>query len=151
MTPTSYYSIYVRFLSKVEDEYFASLDDTQLNSALYPLLLSAVNSFARVAEHNLRDRDEEEKTFVEELSEDEIEVLAILMKPAWLQRYINNSRKIEVQYYDAGIKTYSPNENLRNLTVLYQQYLMDSRGALTEYTKGTVSITSKLSGISSNT
>ena len=150
MTGTSYYDVYVRFLSKVEDEYLASLDDTKLNSALYPLLLGAINSFARIAEHNLRDRDESEKAFTDTLSEDEIEVLGIAMTPVWLQRYINSSRKIEQQYYDAGIKTYSPNENLRNLTVLYQQYLGDARVALTEYTKKTVSITSELSGISSD-
>ena len=52
MKITEYYDIYVRFLSKVEDEYLASLDDEQMHRTLYPLLLSAINSFARLAEHN---------------------------------------------------------------------------------------------------
>ena len=114
MKITEYREIYERFLSKIEDEYLASLDEEQLNTALYPLLLSAINDFSRIAEHNLRKRDERSKVFYETLSEDEIEVLAVLMKPVWLERYLNSSRKIEQQYYDAGIKTYSPNENLRN-------------------------------------
>ena len=134
MKITEYYDVYVRFLSKVEDEYLASLEDEEIHKNLYPLMLSAINSFARIAEHNLRKRDERARVFYETLSDDEIEVLAILMKPAWLERYINSSRKIEQQYYDAGIKTYSPNENLRNLTTLDQQYLADGRKALTEYT-----------------
>ncbi len=147
MKITQYYDIYIRFLSKVEDEYLASLDEDQLHLALYPILLSAINSFARLSEHDLRKRDERGRVFFETLSEDEIEVLAVCMKPVWLERYINSSRKIEQQYYDAGIKTYSPNENLRNLTVLYQQYLADMRKALTEYTYKRVSVVGNLGGL----
>jgi hypothetical protein len=147
MKITEYSQVYISFLSKIEDEYLASLDDEQLHLSLYPLLLSAINSFARIAEHDLRARDERAKVFSETLSPDEIEVLAILMKPVWLERYINSSRKIEQQYYDAGIKTYSPNENLRNLTTLYQQYLADGRKAMTEYTYKRVSIVGNFSGL----
>lgn len=148
MKITEYYDVYIRFLSKIEDEYLASLDsEEKLHIALYPILLSAINSFARISEHNLRKRDERAHIFYETLTDDEIEVLAICMKPVWLERYINSSRKIEQQYYDAGIKTYSPNENLRNLTTLYQQYLSDMRKALTEYTYKRVSIVGNLGGL----
>jgi hypothetical protein len=148
MKITEYYDVYVRFLAKIEDEYLASLKtEEELHVALYPLLLSAINSFARISEHNLRKRDERAHVFYETLSDDEIEVLAICMKPVWLERYINSSRKIEQQYYDAGIKTYSPNENLRNLTTLYQQYLADMRKALTEYTYKRVSIVGNFGGL----
>ena len=139
--------MYVRFLSKIEDEYLASLTDEELHVALYPLLLSAINSFSRLSEHNLRNRDERSQVFFETLSEDEIEVLAVCMKPIWLERYMNNSRKIEQQYYDAGIKTYSPNENLRNLTNMYQQYLADARKARTEYTYKRVSVVGNFHGV----
>ena len=147
MKITEYYDVYMRFLAKVEDEYLASLDEDKLHVALYPILLSAINSFARISEHNLRKRDERAHVFYETLTDDEIEVLAICMKPVWLERYINSSRKIEQQYYDAGIKTYSPNENLRNLTVLYQQYLADMRKALHEYTYKRVSIVGNFGGL----
>ena len=144
---TEYSDVYVRFLSKIEDEYLASLNDDEVNKALYPIMLGAINSFARIAEHNLRKRDERAHVFYEKLSDDEVEVLAILMKPIWLERYMNSSRKIEQQYYDAGIKTYSPNENLRNLTVMYQQYLADARAAKTEYTYKRVSVTGNFHGV----
>lgn len=145
---TEYNVIYERFLSKISDDYLASLEtESALNAALYPILLSAINGFSRISEHNLRKRDEENKTFDEELSDDEIETLAILMRPAWLERYLNNSKKIEQQYYDAGIKTYSPNENLRNLTAMYQQYLSDARLAKTEYNYKRVSITGNFHGV----
>ena len=144
---TTYQQIYERFLSKIEDEYLASLNDDELNSSLYPLLLGAINGFSRISEHNLRKRDERSHVFYETLTEDEIEVLAILMKPLWLERYLNSSRKIEQQYYDAGIKTYSPNENLRNLTAMYQQYLADARKAKTEYTYKRVSVVGNFHGV----
>lgn len=144
---TTYQQVYERFLSKVEDEYLASLNDDELNSSLYPLLLGAINGFSRISEHNLRKRDERSHVFYETLSEDEIEVLAILMKPLWLERYLNSSRKIEQQYFDAGIKTYSPNENLRNLTAMYQQYLADARKAKTEYSYKRVSVVGNFHGV----
>lgn len=147
MKITEYQEIYERFLSKIEDEYLATLDEERLHLSLYPLLLSAINDFARIAEHNLRKRDEKNHVFYETLTDDEIEVLAILMRPAWLERYLNSSRKIEQQYYDAGIKTYSPNENLRNLTTMYQQYLLDARKAKTEYTYKRVSIVGNFHGV----
>ena len=147
MKITEYKEVYARFLSKVEDEYLASLTDEELHVALYPLLLSAINSFSRLSEHNLRNRDERSQVFFETLTEDEIEVLAVCMKPVWLERYMNSSRKIEQQYYDAGIKTYSPNENLRNLTNMYQQYLADARKARTEYTYKRVSVVGNFHGV----
>jgi hypothetical protein len=147
MKITEYKEIYARFLSKIEDEYLASLTDEELHVALYPLLLSAINSFSRLSEHNLRNRDERSQVFFETLTEDEIEVLAVCMKPVWLERYMNSSRKIEQQYYDAGIKTYSPNENLRNLTNMYQQYLADARKARTEYTYKRVSVVGNFHGV----
>jgi len=147
MKITQYQDIYVAFLSMVEDDQLATLDDKGIDSQLYPVLLAAINDFARFAEHNLRKRDERARVFYETLSEDEIQVLAICMKPKWLERYINSSRKIEQQYYDAGIKTYSPNENLRNLTSLYQQYLVDARKAITEYTYKRVSIVGNFGGV----
>ena len=147
MKITEYKEIYARFLSKIEDEYLASLTDEELHVALYPLLLSAINSFSRLSEHNLRNRDERSQVFFETLTEDEIEVLAVCMKPVWLERYMNSIRKIEQQYYDAGIKTYSPNENLRNLTNMYQQYLADARKARTEYTYKRVSVVGNFHGV----
>ena len=123
------------------------LVQSELNSSLYPLLLGAINGFSRISEHNLRKRDERSHVFYETLSEDEIEVLAILMKPLWLERYLNSSRKIEQQYFDAGIKTYSPNENLRNLTAMYQQYLADARKAKTEYSYKRVSVVGNFHGV----
>ena len=147
MKITEYKEIYARFLSKIEDESLASLTDEELHVALYPLLLSAINSFSRLSEHNLRNRDERSQVFFETLTEDEIEVLAVCMKPVWLERYMNSSRKIEQQYYDAGIKTYSPNENLRNLTNMYQQYLADARKARTEYTYKRVSVVGNFHGV----
>ncbi len=147
MKITQYQDIYTAFLSQVDDELLANSTDEQINAQLYPVLLAAINDFARISEHNLRKRDERNKVFYETLSEDEIEVLAICMKAAWLERYINSSRKIEQQYYDAGIKTYSPNENLRNLTTLYQQYLADARKAKTEYTYKRVSVVGNFGGL----
>ena len=140
MKITEYYDVYMRFLAKIEDEYLASLDEDKLHVALYPILLSAINSFCRISEHNLHKRDERARVFYETLTDDEIEVLAICMKPVWLERYINSSRKIEQQYYDAGIKTYSPNETMKNLLELHDGYYKRLKNRLTEYGYKTIDI-----------
>ena len=71
MKITQYQDIYTAFLSQVDDELLANSTDEQINAQLYPVLLAAINDFARISEHNLRKRDERNKVFYETLSEDE--------------------------------------------------------------------------------
>lgn len=146
---TDYMEIYEQFLSAVTDDRFAEMSQEELMVDLLPLLKRAIYYLCRIAKeteyralpgYNLHDRDDVEYRFGEKLGDHEIECLAWAMVVSWLEQQINSSRLIEQQYYDAGIKTYSPNETMRNLITLHDDYYKKLRNRLTEYGYKTIDI-----------
>lgn len=146
---TDYMEIYEQFLSAVTDERFAEMSQEELMIDLLPLLKRAIYYLCRIAKqteyralpgYNLHDRDDVEYRFKQKLTDHEIECLAWAMVVSWLEQQINSSRLIEQQYYDAGIKTYSPNETMRNLITLHDDYYKKLKNRLTEYGYKTIDI-----------
>lgn len=146
---TDYFEIYEQFLSAVTDERFAEMSQEELMADLLPLLKRAIYYLCRIAKqteyralpgYNLHDRDDVEYRFKQKLTDHEIECLAWAMVVSWLEQQINSSRLIEQQYYDAGIKTYSPNETMRNLITLHDDYYKKLKNRLTEYGYKTIDI-----------
>lgn len=146
---TDYMDIYEQFLSAVTDERFAELSQEELMADLLPLLIRGIYYLCRIAKeteyralpgYDLHDRDDVEYRFWQKLTDHEIECLAWAMVVSWLEQQINSSRLIEQQYYDAGIKTYSPNETMRNLITLHDDYYKKLRNRLTEYGYKTIDI-----------
>lgn len=146
---TDYMEIYEQFLSAVTDDRFAEMSQEELMIDLLPLLKRGIYYLCRIAKqteyralpgYDLHDRDDVEYRFGQKLTDHEIECLAWAMVVSWLEQQINSSRLIEQQYYDAGIKTYSPNETMRNLITLHDDYYKKLKNRLTEYNYKTVDI-----------
>lgn len=143
ITGTKYLEIYDAFLSALTDERLANLSEQELQEELLPVLKTAIYDLCRLAAqagYDLDDRDDVNYHFNIVLSSHEIECLGFLMVVKWTEQQLNSSRLVEQQYYDAGIKTYSPNETMRNLTTLHEQYSKKAKNKLTEYTYKTVPI-----------
>ena len=106
-TPFSY--IYDSFLSKLTDDMYMELDEQQTHGLLEELLLSAIQKFEfprfditdyetsyldNVDEYSGEDSDGNDAIayiynggkFNIELTQEEINILALLMKTAWVQR-----------------------------------------------------------------
>lgn len=140
---TPYMEIYESFLSAITDDRIAQLTVEELQEEFLPLLKRAIYYLCRIAKvagFDLHERDDEAYCFKQKLSDHEIEVLAFAMVVCWTEQQLNSSRLIEQQYYDAGIKTYSPNETMRNLLTLHDDYYKRLRNRLTEYGYKTVDI-----------
>ena len=146
---TDYMEIYEQFLSAVTDDRFAEMSQEELMIDLLPLLKRGIYYLCRIAKqteyralpgYDLHDRDDIEYRFGQKLTDHEIECLAWAMVVSWLEQQINSSRLIEQQYYDAGIKTYSPNETMRNLITLHDDYYKKLKNRLTEYGYKTIDI-----------
>ena len=80
---TSYDIIYARCLAKLEDPTLLQLAEEDLEQMLHDYMLSAIAKH-RKCEHDLSDRDEELKQFNSDLTDLEIEILAILMLREWI-------------------------------------------------------------------
>lgn len=140
---TDYMEIYEQFLSAVTDEHYAQLSEEELRLELLPLLKRAIYYLCRIAKvpgYNLHNRDDENYMFAQKLGDHEIECLAWAMVVSWVEQQMNSSRLIQQQYYDAGIKTYSPNETMRNLLTLHDDYYRRLKNRLTSYGYKTVDI-----------
>ena len=85
---TPYEKIYNRFLSRTTDFNLAELDDYTLNNMLKSWLHSAIIK-ARTST-NLSSNDENE-VFVNELSDLDVELLAMGMTLAWLDQTLNST------------------------------------------------------------
>lgn len=85
---TSYEKIYNRFLSRTTDFNLAELDDYTLNEMLKNWLCSAI---IKTRTKSDLSRDDENEVFINELSDLDIELLAMGMTLAWLDQTLNST------------------------------------------------------------
>lgn len=90
---TPYETIYSRFLQKITDFNLAELDDFTLDGMLLGWLKSAVVR-TRVCDSDLSKRDDEVQEFKDDLSDVEIELLALGMTRSWLDQYLNSTENV---------------------------------------------------------
>ena len=90
---TPYEKIYDRFGQKITDFNLAEVDDDSLDKMLLGWLNSSIVN-VRKREHNLFLRDDEAQEFQADLSDLEIELLALGMKLAWIDQYLNSTELV---------------------------------------------------------
>ena len=90
---TPYEKIYNRFSQKITDFNLVEVDDYSLDKMLLGWLNSSIVN-VRKREHNLSLRDDEAQEFQEDLSDLEIELLALGMKLAWVDQYLNSTELV---------------------------------------------------------
>lgn len=90
---TPYEKIYNRFSQKITDFNLPEIDDYSLNEMLNSWLQSAIVN-VRKREHDLSLRDDELQEFEADLSDLEIELLALGMKLSWIDQYLNSTENV---------------------------------------------------------
>lgn len=90
---TPYEKIYDSFSQKITDFNLAEIDDDSLEKMLLSWLHTAIVK-TRKCEHDLSQRDEELQIFKEDLSDLEIELLAMGMLDAWVSQYLNSTENV---------------------------------------------------------
>ena len=112
---TSYEKIYERFLNSVTDFNLAELDDYTLNEMLKDWLHKAV---VRTRTSSDLSRDNEKEKFNSDLSDLDIELLALGMKLAWLDQTIG-STELTLQFIGGKEeKIYSQANHISELRAL---------------------------------
>ena len=112
---TSYEKIYNRFLSRTTDFNLAELDDYTLNEMLKNWLCSAI---IKTRTKSDLSRDDENEVFVNELTDLDIELLAMGMTLAWLDQTLN-STELTLQFLGGKEqKFYSQSQHISELRAL---------------------------------
>lgn len=87
---TPYEVIYKRFLQKITDFNLSEIDDFTLDEMLDSWLKSAIVR-TRACNSDLSKRNDELQEFEDDLSDVEIELLALGMTRSWLDQYLNST------------------------------------------------------------
>ena len=89
---TPYAKVYGRFLNKMTDFNLAELDDYTADEMLKSWLHSAIVNVRTSS--NLSARNDEDEAFVNDLTDLDIELLALGMTMAWLDQYLNSTENV---------------------------------------------------------
>lgn len=121
---TPYEKIYNRFSQKITDFNLVEVDDYSLDGMLQGWLDTAIVR-VRKCDHDLSLRDNETQMFQEDLSDLEIELLALGMVDAWLTPMLN-STELALQFIGGKEEKYfSQSQQLAELRNLKRENTLE--------------------------
>ncbi len=130
---TPYEKVYNRFLQKISDFNLAEADDYSFDEMINGWLNSAVIR-VRKCQHDLSKRDDELQEFEEDLSDLEIELLALGMVDAWVTPMLN-STELTLQFIGGKEeKYYSQSQMLSELRNLKKENSLEMNRLHNYYT-----------------
>lgn len=112
---TTYETVYSTFLSKVSDYDLCAIHPDETREYLYDLMNSAITRFEGVCVTDLSVRDEENKSFLNDLSYLEIDIISEMMIENWLKPKLYNSDLLRNNLSTKDFSVFSP-ANLANST-----------------------------------
>lgn len=114
---TSFDKIYNCFFGKITDDLYIELtpEDTQRDAK--SLLLQALPYF-EFPHFNINAYDAEAGTFEDDLTDEDINILAICMKQGWLERQISSIENTRMKYSGSDFKMTSQANHLAKLLTL---------------------------------
>jgi hypothetical protein len=113
---TPYEKVYSRFLNRTTDFNLAEMDDYTLNEMLKNWLYSAIVKTRTSSD--LSARDEENEVFKNDLSDLDIELLAMGMTLAWLDQTLNSTDLTLMMLGGKEEKFYSQSQHISELRAL---------------------------------
>lgn len=119
---TTYEKVYGRFLNRVSDFNLSELDDYTLNEMLKGWMVSAI---VKARTSSDLSRNDAEETFNSDLSDLDIELLAMGMTLAWLDQSLNSS-ELTLQFIGGKEeKYYSQANHMAELRALRTETLRE--------------------------
>lgn len=121
---TPYEKIYNKFLQKITDFNLAEVDDYSFDEMMNGWLNSAVIR-VRKCQHDLSKRDDELQEFEEDLSDLEVELLALGMVDAWVSPYLNSTELVAQFIGGKEEKYYSQAAHIKELRDIKESNLLE--------------------------
>ena len=110
---TRYTDVYDAFLSKIKDYEFGELESDIVEYDLLKLLKSAIVHFK--IPQNPFEMNDDEKVFSIDFSNEEIQIVAVLMKREWFRRLIANTDVLIQKFGEADFEFKSQASHLNAL------------------------------------
>ena len=122
---TPYEKIYDRFLARTTDFNLAELDDYTLNEMLGNWLRSAIVNVRTST--NLSARDDESEVFSNDLSDLDVELLAMGMTMAWLDQTLNSTELTLMMIGGKEERYYSQSNHIAELRALREDTRLEMK------------------------
>jgi hypothetical protein len=130
---TLYSTIYSRCLAKLEDPTLLQLSDEDLEEMLHDYMLSAIAKH-RQCDHDLSDRDEELKQFNSNLTDLEIEILAILMLREWISVRLHSVTNVLQVFSGKETKWFSQAQHIAELRAMDEALKLEAQQLSRDWT-----------------
>lgn len=114
---TTFQEIYDRFLGKITDDMYMEWTEQDTKADMLNILIDAIPGF-EFPRFPLYDYSIDKQQFNQELTSEEINILAILMYNTWLQRQIASIENIRMKYTGTDFKMTSQANHLSKLMAL---------------------------------
>lgn len=122
---TPYETVYDRFLNRTTDFNLGDLDDYTLNKMLKGWLNSAIVNVRTSSD--LLSRDDETEVFGNDLSDLDIELLAMGMTMAWIDQYLNSTENVLQFIGGKEEKYYSQANHIAELRALREDTRLEMK------------------------
>ena len=118
---TDFNIIYNCFYSKITDDMYMELDETQTKAMSEELLLNAIPwfEFPRV---NINNYDLTKKCFNVDLTYEEVNILATYMMLGWFDQQLASVEVVRMKYSGSDFKFTSQANHMAKLTALRKEY-----------------------------
>ena len=130
---TLYSTLYERCLSKLEDPTLLQLPEEDLEVMLHDYMVSAIAKH-RKCEHDLSDRDDELKQFNSDLTDLEIEILAILMLREWISVRLHSVTNILQVFSGKETKWFSQAAHIAELRAMDEALKLEAQQLSRDWT-----------------
>jgi hypothetical protein len=130
---TAYETIYNRALAKIQDFELAALPEFDLEEMLHGWMISAISKF-RKCKSDLKDRDEENKTFNIDLEDEEIEILAIMIVREHLSPQLHSTLLTQQIFSGKEQNYYSQAAHMRELLEMDNNLRLEAQKLMRDYT-----------------
>jgi len=127
----SYDLIFQKFMHEINDFDLTSLNEEQMLTENKLTLSKAVTLFKKCKQ--LLTRDDEDEEFTNDLTEEEMWILADYMRKVWLDEKINNGELLKLRLTDKDFKTFSPADLLGTMSKLKTQYDKELKLKVNDY------------------
>lgn len=118
---TSFSAVYDSFLSKITDDMYMELTREDTEKLLKELFFSALPHF-EFPRQNLDDYDATAETFNIDLTEEEINIIAIYMIVEWIGQQLASIENIRMKYTGVDFKMTSQANHIAKLQSLKSKY-----------------------------
>ena len=131
MSNTSFSTVYQMFFDKITDDMYLEYTEFDTKRDCQAILLNAISKFefprVNLFDYTLYEPEEGlDSTFNMELTVEEINILAHLMREEWLDRQMNSIELTRQKYYGSDFKLTSQAAHLAQLKALYEKNKQES-------------------------